>query len=149
MTSFGNDWWPAGVARPRLRLLAGLAAAPAILAAIATALGYAVGGMTLPAGEQVAAQAMTVGLTALGALLAFSGSFGLIAVLALWIARLRSALAFALAGAAAGALFAVFTILVMTSMDLKPHLVAIMAVTGALALLIVRWIAGVRARAPQ
>jgi hypothetical protein len=149
MNRFGNDWWPAGVAHPRLRLLAALAASPLILAALATGLGYVVGGMTLPGRDEVTAQTVTVGLTALGALLAFSGSFGLIAVLILWVARRRSALAFALAGAMAGALFAVFTILVMTELVLTPPIVAIMAVIGALALVLVRWIAGVRSLPAQ
>ncbi len=149
MNIFGNDWWPIEVARPRLRLLAALAASPLILAALAAGVGFLVGGMNLPGREEVIAQTQFVGLIALAALFAFTGSFGLIAVLTLWLARRRSALAFALAGVVAGALFAVFTVLVMTDLELTPMTVAVMAVVGALDLLLVRWIAGVRSRPLQ
>ncbi len=149
MNIFGNDWWPIEVARPRLRLLAALAASPLILAALAAGVGFLVGGMNLPGREEVLAQTQFVGLIALAALFAFTGSFGLIAVLTLWLARRRSALAFALAGVVAGALFAVFTVLVMTDLELTPMTVAVMAVVGALDLLLVRWIAGVRSRPLQ
>ncbi len=149
MNIFGNDWWPIEVARPRLRLLAALAASPLILAALAAGVGFLVGGMNLPGREEVLAQTQFVGLIALAALFAFTGSFGLIAVLTLWLARRRSALAFALAGVVAGALFAVFTVLVMTDLELTPMTVAVVAVVGALDLLLVRWIAGVRSRPLQ
>ena len=144
MTRFGNDWWPAGVRRPRLRLVAALVASPLLVAAVATAIAFVVAGMTLPDGAQVAAQTTTVGLTALGALLAFTGSFGLVATLVLWALRRRSNLAFALAGALAGAAFLIVSNVVMTGLPTTPRQILGTAALGALVLLCVRWIAGVR-----
>ena len=95
---FGNDWWPAEVARPRLRLLAAMIASPVLVAVVATAVAFLVAGMTLTEKDAVIDQTVFVGLTVLGALLAFSGSFGLIAVLILWATRRRSAIAFLVAG---------------------------------------------------
>ncbi|SET66750.1 hypothetical protein [Oceanicella actignis] len=144
MAVFSNDWWPSQVRRPRLRLLAALALSPALAAIPAGLVGFVVAGLNLSDGGAVREQTAIVALSALGALLAFMGSFGLAAILALWATRRRSAGAFALAGAAAGALFLLATNLLVTGLTTTPAQMAAFALLGALTLLIARRIAGVR-----
>ncbi|SFI89801.1 hypothetical protein [Albimonas pacifica] len=143
MANLGLDWWPAEAKRPVLRLVAGLALAPVLIGALTAPLAFVVAGMTLPDGAMVTQAATNVALTALSAFVVFSATFGLLAVLGLWLARRRTALAFALAGIAGGVLFALASSLVFgVGLTLAQPL--ILGGMGAASLLIVRWIAGVR-----
>ena len=119
-----------------------------LVAVVATAVAFLVAGMTLTEKDAVIDQTVFVGLTVLGALLAFSGSFGLIAVLILWATRRRSAIAFLVAGAIAGAAFLAATNLLFTGLPSTPSQLAVTAALGAMSLLIVRWIARIRAPGP-
>ena len=148
MSALGLDWWPQEARRPVARLVAGLAIAPIVVAAICAPLAWLVAGMTLPDPAAVHQAALTAAVTALSAFVVFSATFGLLAVLLLWVTRRRATLDFALMGIAAGALFAVATSLVFgTRLTLGQPL--LLGGMGAASLLVVRWIAGVREpRAP-
>ncbi|WP_339950218.1 hypothetical protein [uncultured Albimonas sp.] len=143
MANLGRDWWPAEAKRPVLRLAAGLAIAPLLIGAITAPLAWVVAGMTLPDAATVNQAAANVALTALSAFVVFSLTFGLLAVLGLWLARRRTAIAFALAGIVGGMLFAGVTSLVF-GVPLTLAQPLILGGMGAASLLIVRWIAGVR-----
>ncbi|MEO0682650.1 MAG: hypothetical protein AAF192_19795, partial [Pseudomonadota bacterium] len=142
-TAFGPDWWIPPRKGGGLRLGLGLLAATLILAALGGVLGFLVGGSNLTEADQVQAVATTLGVVALAAFAALSVSTGLAAALLLWATRRRSVLAFAAAGAAAGAVFGAIAP-VLTGEDVTLGAVGFMAVGGAMHLLIVRWVAGVR-----
>ena len=144
MANLGLDWWPAGTNRPVLRLAAGLALAPLVIGAISAPLAWLVAGMTLPDSAMVNQAAARTALVALSAFVVFSLTFGLLAVLGLWLARRRSALAFALAGIAGGMLFALASSLAF-GVPLTLSQPLILGGMGASSLLIVRGSAGVRA----
>lgn len=148
---FGRDWWPEGTRRPYARLAAGLILSPAVIAALATAVAYAVAGSALPDAASVHAFAQQAAAAALLAFLAFMATFGLGTIALLWAGRRRGALAFAAGGGIAGILFAGLTALLFSApLNLAQPL--ILGGMGALSLLVVRWIAGIRelrAPAPQ
>jgi hypothetical protein len=148
MEIFGRDWWPAEARAPRLRLAAGLILSPLLLAALATGLAFVVAGSALTDGEAVRTATTRAGFAAFAGLPVFSLTAGLAALLALWAARRRGAWEFALAGAVAGPFFAVLTALAFGAPLTGPGL-AIMAVIGAVHMLIVRRIAGIRRTAPD
>ena len=122
-----------------LRLAAGLALAPLVIGAISAPLAWLVAGMTLPDSAMVNQAAARTALVALSAFVVFSLTFGLLAVLGLWLARRRSALA----GIAGGMLFALASSLAF-GVPLTLSQPLILGGMGASSLLIVRWIAGVR-----
>lgn len=138
---FGADWWTDGGA-PAPRVAAGLLLSPLIMTVAASAIGFLVSGSALPTGEAVQARSITVALTAVSAFFGFGLTLGLLAFLGLWVTRKRSRLAFAGAGAAAGLVFGV----VATAWGGGANLgvAAGFAATGALQLLLTRWLAKVR-----
>lgn len=143
MAGLGLDWWPREAKRPVLRLAAGMALAPIVIAALTWPVAWLVAGAALPDAEAVNAAAFSAALTALSAFVVFSLTLGLLAVLGLWLARRRAAFDFALAGIVAGMLFAVATsVLFGAGLTLAQPL--ILGGMGAASLLITRWISGVR-----
>ncbi|MDF2231455.1 hypothetical protein P2H44_02705 [Albimonas sp. CAU 1670] len=145
MAKLGLDWWPMDARRPVLRLVAGLAIAPVAIGALSAAIAWLVAGMALPDRAAVNQAAATAALAALSAFVVFSLTFGLLAVLGLWLARRRTALAFALAGLVAGVLFALVSGLIL-GVPLSLAQPLILGGMGAASLLLVRWISGVRER---
>lgn len=145
---FGADWWPAGTRRPALRLAAGLALAPALLTAAATGATFAISGSALPDAETVGIAAAQAALAVGIGLPVFTLSFGLAAILGLWAARRRTALAFAAGGAVAGGAFAAVTALLFDT-PMAPGPAAVLGGLGAADLLIVRAVAGIRAVPPR
>ncbi len=148
---FGRDWWPEGTRQPYMRLAAGLILSPAVIAILATAVAYIVAGSALPDAASVHTFAQQAAAASLLAFLAFMATFGLATVALLWAGRRRTATTFAAAGGAAGILFAGLTALAFSApLSLAQPL--ILGGMGALSLLVVRWIAGIRdlqAPAPQ
>lgn len=143
MAKLGLDWWPMDARRPVLRLVAGLAIAPVAIGALSALIAWLVAGMALPDRAAVNQAAATASLAALSAFVIFSLTFGLLAVLGLWLARRRTAIAFALAGLVAGVLFAFVSGLIL-GVPLSLAQPLILGGMGAASLLIVRWISGVR-----
>ncbi len=126
-----------------MRLAAGLALAPVAIAALATAVAYGVAGSALPDAASVHAFAQQAATASLAAFMAFMATFGLATVALLWAGRRRTATSFALAGGAAGIFFAGLTAALFAArLNLAQPL--ILGGMGALSLLIVRWIAGIR-----
>lgn len=145
MRAFGTDWWPEGVKRPGLRLAAGVVLAPLIMAAVATGGAFLVAGSTFPDRETVIAATINAAATMLAGLPVMGLTTGLLAVLALWAARLRGWFAFLLAGLVAGAVFAAVTA-ALGGGAFNARVAGVLAVIGALQLVLVRTIAGVRRR---
>lgn len=138
---FGADWWTDG-GSPAPRVAAGLILSPLILSAIASLIGFLVSGSALPTGEEVQARSITIALTAISAFFGFGLTLGLLAFLGLWVTRQRSRLAFLGAGAAAGLVFGIVATALGGGVNVG---VAVgFAVTGALQLLLTRWLAKVR-----
>ncbi len=142
---FGVDWWPEGVAYPRLRLAAGLAAASLIAALIAVGFAFVAAGTNFADEAAVHAQVTQLAGLLIIAFPVYAATVGLISVLGLWIARMRSILAFALAGGFGGGFFAVAVGAIMGH-PVGSGSAGFFVVAGLVILLIARGIAGVRAR---
>ena len=139
---FGSDWWMDGGA-PGPRVAAGLLIPPLILTALAALIGFLVAGSALSTGEEVRMRTTTIGLTAAAVFFGFALTLGLLAFLGLWLRRRRSRRMFAAAGAAAGLVFGIVATALSGGVDLG--VAAGLAATGAVQLLLTRWLARVRA----
>ena len=139
-----SSLWPGERRVPLLRLVLALIGAPLIVTAIVSLMAFLIAGMS----EQTGAGVMQVTLEAaiaLSALVyAFTLTFGLIGIAILWVFSLYGRLAWALMGAATGAVAgALFTNMAMQGSHAMVTIA--FAVAGWAVFMLIRWIAKIGA----
>lgn len=140
---FTRSLWPERVRRPYLRLAIAVAAAPLLLAGLFTGLAFVVAGSSVASKEATLLRTADAARAFFLFLPAFTVTFGLAAIAMLWWRGLRGRLAWTLGGAAAG-LAAAAVVGLAGGAGIAPVQVAVALVLGALTLLLVRWLAGIR-----
>lgn len=143
MTYPARTLWPEGLRRRWPQLAFALVAAPVVLAGAVALVGFVIYWMSEP--ETGLATQLT-GWSAvwlLIVLVAFTLSFGLAGVALLWALGRRGALAWLVAGAGAGALFAA-AVGAASGRGVVPFHLVVAAGLGVALFALIRWFAGVR-----
>lgn len=147
MSIFDRNLWADSVRHPYRRLAIGLIGAPVFWGIVGSMFAYVVGSMSRPTAAETGERTVDVILVIFGGLFVFTFTLGLLGVLILWAAKLRSSVAWAGLGGVMGAVVAAINVVFVQGV-LDQTLLIVFVVIGWAMFLTIRWFAGIKDVAP-
>ena len=138
-----STFWPQANVLPTRRLIQAALLAPLIVSVVIVLLAFLIAGMSESNSAGVVAVTLNAASILVPVLFLFMFTFGALGIVALWLLRLRNAMAWAVCGALMGALASWLTGELQTEQVTRPLLIG-SAVVGWSMLLLFRWLAGIR-----